>query len=375
MDADWIRSPGGRRVVELWHDARPAWLWSQDGQTLIWRNRAARLFLGKVKRKGLKLVPELTPIRGQVARIIRLGSMGRSSLSRIQFLAGEKPVSVTCSCTPLTLPGGPAALLIAGVDPIEKELWFADPGEDELSRAILPEGAEYLIAAADGVVVGGSREALRQMAPGLDAATADGEVQIEDKCFRVTRLRASPDGAELVLFEAVEARQDTEQTGGAEPPPPTPLLKSLHSDARERDPGGDGIEVAPPAYHEHDIPEEAARAEDFLTAGWFEDDVAVATDSRRRGIPLPVASPEVATTEPLLENEPVPLPPQETIVANEPALELREAAISSSAAATIAETDRRLSSLFDRLVGDGQLFAPLGEADDHPPEAGRSGRG
>ena len=60
----------------------------------------------KIKKSGLKLAPEAVPIKGQVARLIRLGPPGRSSLSRVQFLAGDKPVAATCSCTPLTLPDG-----------------------------------------------------------------------------------------------------------------------------------------------------------------------------------------------------------------------------------------------------------------------------
>ena len=83
-----------------WADQRPAWLWSADGSTLIWRNTAARLFNARAKKDRVKLSPEAVPIRGQVARLIRLGSLGRSSLSRVQFLAGEKPVATTCSCTP-----------------------------------------------------------------------------------------------------------------------------------------------------------------------------------------------------------------------------------------------------------------------------------
>ena len=100
MDAEWITSPTARRVLMHWADQRPAWLWSADGSTLIWRNTAARLFNARPKKDRVKLSPEAVPIRGQVARLIRLGSLGRSSLSRVQFLAGEKPVATTCSCTP-----------------------------------------------------------------------------------------------------------------------------------------------------------------------------------------------------------------------------------------------------------------------------------
>ncbi len=122
MNADWTTSPSGQRVMAHAEDARPAWLWSQDGQSLLWHNPAAELFLAKVKKHGLKRMPLAAPIKGQVQRIIRLGSVGRASLARIQFLAGERPASATCSVTPLAWEDGQAALLVVGVDPIDEDV-------------------------------------------------------------------------------------------------------------------------------------------------------------------------------------------------------------------------------------------------------------
>ena len=122
MVGDWITSPSARRVQQHETDSRPAWLWSQDGQTLLWHNSAAELFLAKLKKHGLKLAAPAVPIKGQVARNIRLGSVGRTSLARIQFLAGEKPASSTCATTPLAWQDGQTALLIVGVDPIDADI-------------------------------------------------------------------------------------------------------------------------------------------------------------------------------------------------------------------------------------------------------------
>ncbi len=105
-DGQWIKSPTARRVIEYWADARPAWLWSGDGSELLWRNGAARFFMARIKKNGPKLLSSPTPIKGQVARLIRLGSTGRTSLSRIQFLAGDKPISATCAVTPLQVADG-----------------------------------------------------------------------------------------------------------------------------------------------------------------------------------------------------------------------------------------------------------------------------
>jgi signal transduction histidine kinase len=122
MDAEWITSPSAQRVLRYDGDPRPAWLWSGDGQMLIWSNQAATLFGAKVKKHGIKRAPAATPIKGQVSRTLRLGTVGRSSLARVQFLLGEKPASATCATTPLLWQDGQNALLIVGVDPIDAEL-------------------------------------------------------------------------------------------------------------------------------------------------------------------------------------------------------------------------------------------------------------
>jgi signal transduction histidine kinase len=136
MDDRWNILPDARRVQQHEDDSRPAWLWSHDGQTLIWSNMAASLFGAKLKKHGLKRAAPAVPLKGQVARIIRLGSTGRSSLARIQFLAGEKPVSATCATTPLLRDNGEAVLLIVGVDPIAPDMIAAAGGPAEPAGAV-----------------------------------------------------------------------------------------------------------------------------------------------------------------------------------------------------------------------------------------------
>ena len=102
---------------------------------LLWQNSAAELFMAKLKKHGLKLSPPAVPIKGQVARNIRLGSPGRTSLARIQFLAGTKPASSTCATTPLIWQDGQPVLLIVGVDPIEPEILAAASGTDDISES------------------------------------------------------------------------------------------------------------------------------------------------------------------------------------------------------------------------------------------------
>ncbi|QQR38245.1 sensor histidine kinase [Devosia rhizoryzae] len=131
MNERWSTLPDARRVLPLAEDARPAWLWSQDGQRLIWSNRAAELFAAKIKKGALKLAPAAVPIKGQINRIMRLGTTGRSSLARIQFLTGERPVSATCSTTPLVWEESEPVLLITAVDPIADDILALARGEAE----------------------------------------------------------------------------------------------------------------------------------------------------------------------------------------------------------------------------------------------------
>lgn len=145
MNADWTTSPTARRVLQHAADTRPAWLWSHDGQTLLWHNPAAELFLAKLKKYGLKPASPAVPIKGQIARNIRLGSTDRSSLARIQFLAGAKPASATCVTTPLIWQDGQSVLLIVGVDPIDAAILAAGPDEgasaEDDTAALPPETA------------------------------------------------------------------------------------------------------------------------------------------------------------------------------------------------------------------------------------------
>lgn len=195
VDAEWIKSPTARRILMHWADPRPAWLWSQDGATLIWRNAAARLFNARLKKSGLKLSPEAVPIRGQVARLIRLGSPARSSLARVQFLAADHPVAATCSCTPLNLADGQMALLLVSVDRIAPDVVEAAGGfsDDWSSRRLLPPGASYVLV-EDGKPTRGDAEALSRHAGTIEKNGLPGESE------SVLRVKASPGDSWLLLY-------------------------------------------------------------------------------------------------------------------------------------------------------------------------------
>jgi PAS domain-containing protein len=197
VDAEWIKSPTARRIFMHWADSRAAWLWSHDGSTLLWHNAAARIFNAKIKKSGLKLAPEAVPIKGQVTRLIRLGQPGRASLSRVQFLSGDKPVAATCTCTPLVLADGAAALLLVCLDQIPTEIREAagELGPDAMVEALLPPGTEYVLVERNEVVAGSSRIVETQRA----RIEIDG---LPDESAGVTRLAASPSGSTLLVFAA-----------------------------------------------------------------------------------------------------------------------------------------------------------------------------
>ncbi len=206
MDAQWITSPAARRILAYWADPRPAWVWSHDGSTLIWRNTAARYFTSRIKKDGPRPGPEPRPIKGQVSRLIRLGSIGRASLSRVQFLAAGKPLATTCACTPLTLADGQTALLIAAIDPVDPEILAqaGTPAADSLTESLLPPDMDYRLV-SNGEVVGV-----------LLRGPAD-EASIPDTAISVP---ADAKGTTLVLFPANREQPSPAATMASPAPEP-----------------------------------------------------------------------------------------------------------------------------------------------------------
>lgn len=307
MDAEWIKSPTARRILAHWADARPAWLWSQDGETLLWRNEAARFFHGKVKKHGVKLAPEAVPIKGQIARLIRLGSANRSSLSRIQFLAGDRPISTTCSCTPLALADGSTALLIVGVDAIEPELLEAqDFGHvDPLAASLFPAGAGYLLVSDDGQIVGGSRQALDRYAPIIESEglPEDGAALVGDETVYLTRFTASPHDALLVLLEPGDGAGADERQS----------IADVRAEEGADDAADEFVPAPPPAIEEPLLP---------------------------MGLPDAGTVAVQGAAEPIEDHWVDPIPE------------------------ALAQPQGTLSTLFDRLADDPELYTALGAQDE-----------
>ncbi|HQZ13286.1 MAG TPA: hypothetical protein PK286_10410, partial [Devosia sp.] len=217
VNAEWVRSAAARRILVHWADPRPAWLWSADGG-LLWRNAAALLFGAKLKKSGLRLAPDAEPIRGTVPRLIRLGSSGRSSLSRIQFLAGGRAISTTCTVTPLELADGQAGALLVGVDAIDPDITAAAGLPGAASPALFPAGSDYLLLGSDGRVRNGTPGAREHFAPLIERgiSVADGEsLELDGRTVTLTRFKASP-GADTLLLFAPAGGQDIESVRAEE---------------------------------------------------------------------------------------------------------------------------------------------------------------
>ncbi|SDT90193.1 ATP-binding protein [Stappia sp. ES.058] len=149
-------------------DPRPAWIWAEDGKTILWANPAGAAFFGV---RSLRELADLTglaraPARPHIMRIAASGPDDRDTTDRLRFYRGLRVMLLTCTCRRLVLADGSSAALIVAND--------APPAPQEALSALVP-----LVADADagtavlydtaGTVVAASG-ALD--APGFDAVSA-----------------------------------------------------------------------------------------------------------------------------------------------------------------------------------------------------------
>ncbi|WP_137151065.1 HAMP domain-containing sensor histidine kinase [Devosia sp. FKR38] len=335
MVADWITSPSARRVQQHAADPRPAWLWSQDGQSLIWSNPAAALFLAKLKKHGLKRAQPAVPIKGQVSRNIRLGSPGRTSLARIQFQAGDKPASGTCATTPLTWENGQIALLIVGVDPIDAEI-IAAAGvqtDSQESHADAGEGSDLAQNAPDDGSPMEHFEQAEDLSAWSEAAEAvsGSPAEPEDASAPAPHIEGLIAEDEAAYARELESWRMAELAGQS----PMPV----------DDGPADGVALVPSMDSDGTDDDRADQPDEAWSDGDADETAPTET----------IDTPEIAAPQDRTEPTHSPAPRDE-----------RETADSA-----VAEPARssRLSALLDRLVADEDLYTPLTADDDHPPVA------
>ena len=130
MTLDRTSAEQAQILERLEDDPRPAWLWPSEGEKPVWTNRAAGLFGARIKHGELKTLEPAVPVKGQIARILRLGLIGQSTLSRMHFMAGRKPLSATTRCTTMRLEDENLYLLVVGVDPIDTDIIAVAPARE-----------------------------------------------------------------------------------------------------------------------------------------------------------------------------------------------------------------------------------------------------
>ncbi|MBB4053167.1 signal transduction histidine kinase [Devosia subaequoris] len=341
MDDRWNTLPDARRVQQHEDDSRPAWLWSQDGRSLIWSNQAADLFLAKVKKHGLKRPAPAVPIKGQVARIIRLGSIGRTSLARIQFLAGEKPASATCATTPLRWDNNEPVLLIVGVDPIAPEVLEAASTETDAADWESVAPAEIAAVAVEPVQAepAGDVPADTEQLP-ADIAAVD-PATVQDIAAETVEQEAKPD--------ADEAAPEAE--GGMAP------IAGDEAYAHELQSWQDGdAEIA----YEPAEPHRPAPETDNPESWSDPQDEAPAADDGTGPRPMPSIFEAIAAV-----SEEQRLQDADNDDANADK-DISQDEDQPEAPDALPGVSRRLSDLVEKLADDEALYAPLGEEDDAP---------
>jgi len=224
MQNDWIKTQAARDIVNRFAEQRPAWLWSGDGETLVWQNDAARLFMARQKKGRLKTLKDVVPIKGQVRRLLRLGTVGLFSPARVRFLAGNKPISATCSCLPVVIEPGQTGLLIVGVDPVEAALLEnfdpadvdgagTDEGEDAAQPAAATNSGD---AATTGTAAQTGDEYLGQLST------------ILDRLVNNSKLFEPLDASDDIIPEALKQPAPPENQTSVATPDPEPEAQQRH---------------------------------------------------------------------------------------------------------------------------------------------------
>ncbi|WP_306026965.1 ATP-binding protein [Stappia sp. MMSF_3263] len=99
-------------------DPRPAWIWAEDGKSILWANPAGAAFFGV---KGLSELADLTglaraPARPHIARVATSGPIDRDTTDRLRFYRGLRVMLLTCACRRLVLADGSNGALIVALD-------------------------------------------------------------------------------------------------------------------------------------------------------------------------------------------------------------------------------------------------------------------
>lgn len=170
MNAFWHDPKSERLVAAHLNGACPAWVWESESERRVWCNRAAIAYEADNRREP---GDSLVPVPRQIPRTVRMSLPFAPSRSHLQFAIGRKPISETCTCIPVFLGGGVAALLVVMQTPLDESERAGTAVTPESIAPFLGDGGPYALVDANGTVIADGGDGARRLA---DAETPAGEL-------------------------------------------------------------------------------------------------------------------------------------------------------------------------------------------------------
>jgi PAS domain S-box-containing protein len=149
-------------------DPRPAWIWAEDGKTILWANPAGAAFFGVRSLRELADLSGLSraPARPHIARVATSGPIDRDTTDRLRFYRGLRVMLLTCACRRLALADGSNGALIVALDAPDAA---QEADEETLLDLVGDDGRAAFLYRRDGSVAAGDATLA---GPPLDAVKA-----------------------------------------------------------------------------------------------------------------------------------------------------------------------------------------------------------
>lgn len=133
-------------------DNRPAWIWADDGKTVLWANPAGAAFFGVNSLGELSDLSGLAraPARPHIARVATTGPTDRDTTDRLRFYRGLRVMLLTCACRRLVLPDGRNGALIVATDAPDRAGAPASPAD--LVTLLAAQGTAVVVYRRNGEI-------------------------------------------------------------------------------------------------------------------------------------------------------------------------------------------------------------------------------
>ncbi|MXN66234.1 PAS domain S-box protein [Stappia sp. GBMRC 2046] len=207
-------------------DERPAWLWAEDGRSIVWANASGAAFFGARSLHDLSQVSGLSrsPARPHIARIAASGSMERDSIERLRFYRGLRVMILTCFCRRMTLPGGGnAALIVAAEAPDFQQLAKEGPAHGLCRLLAGEQGSSFLVdrkgntIASCGEMLPPDSEGVRDFIASGKRSPVFGSVAFGDKSHEAAAVALDDGNAIIVVCQQADtAELATDERTGAD---------------------------------------------------------------------------------------------------------------------------------------------------------------